>query len=612
MDINTEKYNNSHFYKYSENSISKMDHSLYEKIISIELDIKFKEKFYLYETEMSEVPKCYCGNNLKFIDMINGYRTFCSRRCMIDNVDIKEKRKKTCIEKYGVDNPSKSIDIKNIVISTNNRKFGVDFPLQSDEIKKKNKKYFIDKYGVDNPFKLPETREKAKSTIKDKYGVDHIMFSDEIKNKNKKYFIEKYGVDNPSKLPETREKAKITNNLKYGVDSALQNPLFLEKMKSTNNLRYGSEFYTKTNDYKEKIKNYVFIKNTSIINNSTYRLIKSEIDEYIIFCNICNNQFVIQRQLYRNRIRNFIEICLNCNPISSGFSIDEKKVFSFIRENFNGEIVENFKLNKKEIDIYLPDIKIGFEFNGLYWHSELHKSKSYHYDKYEFFKNNNIHIVNIWEDDWIYKQDIVKSMILNKLGKSNKIFARKCEIREVSDNKLIREFLETNHIQGFVGSKVKLGLYFNNELVSLMTFGNLRKSLGQKSKEGSYELLRFCNKLNTSVVGGASKLFKYFKDNYKPLEIISYSMNSHSVGNIYKILGFELSSETKYNYFWVKNTIRYHRFNFRKDKLIIEGNDPNLTESEIMYKKGYFRIFDSGSKKWVIKNPTYISGILAR
>ena len=374
-------------------------------------------------------------------------------------------------------------------------------------------------------------------------------------------------------------------------------------MKFTNNLKYGSEFYTKTNEYKEKIKSYVFIKNTSIINNSTYRLVKSEIDEYTIFCNTCNNQFVIQRQLYRNRIKNFVDICLKCNPISSGVSIDEKKVFSFIRENFSGNIVENFKLNKKEVDIYLPELKLGFEFNGLYWHSELHKSKSYHYDKYEFFKQNNIHIVNIWEDDWLYKQNIVKSMIINKLGKSDKIYARKCQIKEVTDNKLVREFLEKNHIQGFVGSKVKIGLFYNKELVSLMTFGNLRKSLGQKKEDGKYELLRFCNKLNTSVVGGASKLFKYFINIHKPNEMISYSMNSHSIGDLYKMLGFDLISETKYNYFWVKNTIRYHRFNFRKDKLISEGNDPNLTEYEIMYQKGYFRIFDSGSKKWAIKTP---------
>ena len=134
-----------------------------------------------------------------------------------------------------------------------------------------------------------------------------------------------------------------------------------------------------------------------------------------------------------------------------------------------------------------------------------------------------------------------------------------------------------------------------------MTFGNLRKSLGQKSMDGSYELLRFCNKLGYSVVGGAGKLFKYFLKNYDIKEVISYSDNSRGVGNLYKQLGFELISETVPNYYWIIDGIRKHRFNFRKDKLIKEGNDPNKTEVQIMNDKGYNRIFDCGSKKWIFE-----------
>ena len=116
--------------------------------------------------------------------------------------------------------------------------------------------------------------------------------------------------------------------------------------------------------------------------------------------------------------------------------------------------------------------------------------------------SNGIQLFHICEDDWIYKQNIIKSMILNKLGKSsNKIYARKTEVKEVIDNKLVREFLDNNHIQGFVGSKIKLGLFYKDELVSLMTFS---KRTFMKNED--YELVRFCNKLNTNVIGGASKL----------------------------------------------------------------------------------------------------------
>ena len=189
-------------------------------------------------------------------------------------------------------------------------------------------------------------------------------------------------------------------------------------------------------------------------------------------------------------------------------------------------------------------------------------------------------------------------MILHKLGKSKKIYARKCEIK-TPNNKDVREFLINNHIQGFVGSNIKLGLYFEDELVSLMTFGNLRKSLGQVSSEGSYELLRFCNKLGYSIIGGASKLFKYFLNNYDVKEITSYSDSSRGVGNLYKLLNFEFIHESTPNYYYIINGVKKHRFNFRKDKLIREGGDPNKTEVQIMNEKGYFRIFDCGSKKWI-------------
>jgi len=290
--------------------------------------------------------------------------------------------------------------------------------------------------------------------------------------------------------------------------------------------------------------------------------------------------------------------CPKCNR----FNIQQSKIFEFIKENYQETFLNDRKiLNGKEIDIYIPELKLGFEFNGLYWHSELYKDRLYHLNKSKDCLNVGIDLFHIWEDDWIYKQDIVKSMIINKLGKTpNKIYARKCTIKEISDNKLIREFLNKNHIQGFVGSKIKIGLYYNDELISLMTFGNLRKSLGTKSREGSYELLRFCNKLNTNIVGGASKLFKHFLRNYDVKEIISYSDNSRGQGNLYQQLGFNLISETEPNYYWIIDGKRHHRFNFRKDKLIKEGADPSKTEIQIMTEKGYYRIFDCGNKKWIL------------
>jgi len=126
--------------------------------------------------------------------------------------------------------------------------------------------------------------------------------------------------------------------------------------------------------------------------------------------------------------------------------------------------------------------------------------------------------------------------------------------------------------------------------------------MGKKStNDGEYELLRFCNKLNTNVIGGASKLFKYFINNYKPVEITTYADRSISQGKLYKILGFELQGKTQPNYYYIIDGIRCHRFNYRKDKLIKQGFDSNKTEHEIMIEQKIFRIYDSGNLKYKIK-----------
>jgi hypothetical protein len=131
-----------------------------------------------------------------------------------------------------------------------------------------------------------------------------------------------------------------------------------------------------------------------------------------------------------------------------------------------------------------------------------------------------------------------------------------------------------------------------------MTFGSLRTPQGNSPKDDEYELLRFCNKLNYTVVGGASKLLSHFVKSNSPKKIISYSDISRSSGNMYEKLGFVKISDSDPNYYWIIDGVRKHRFGFRKDILIREGFDPNKTESEIMNERGYYRIWDCGSSRW--------------
>lgn len=454
------------------------------------------------------------------------------------------------------------------------------------------------------------SNEKRKITSIERFGVNNYAKTDECKEKIAENNFKKYGVKTTLLEKNTKDKIKKTIFERYGVNEILSSKDIIEKGKKTIFEKYGVTHYNKTVDFYNKTYN-------RWKREALEKLERYEIKDFIlkedrtidIKCDCGEEHYfnITTKNLYqRKEIQNNI-LCTICNSvISQKQSGKELQVLNFIRENYDGKIIENDKEIISELDIYLPDIRLGFEFNGIYWHSDLYKDRKYHLNKTEDCEKNDIQLIHIFEDDWIFKQDIVKSMILNKLNKnSNKIYARKCLMREMDDNNLIRDFLNKNHIQGYVGSSVKIGLFYENELISLMTFGKTRKHMGYKSKENHYELLRFCNKLNTNVIGGASKLFKYFIETYNPEEIITYADRSWSQGKLYYELKFSLVGKTEPNYnYYDMRCNKFNRFNFRKDVLIKNGYDSNKTEFEIMDELGYLRVFNSGNLKFLFKQIT--------
>lgn len=392
-------------------------------------------------------------------------------------------------------------------------------------------------------------------------------------NKVKETFIENYGHNHHFKSESTKNKIKETFKRNYGTEHFSHSQKYRDNCDEIKNKRI-----TTINDSYKESENIISISGGT-------------------FTKYCENhlgEYVIDRGLYSNRKINGIDTCTICFPKSENNSIKEKELLTYITKNYDGEVLPNHRIGNRELDIYIPKLNLGFEFNGLYWHNELSKSNHYHLDKTEFFEEKDIKLIHIYEDDWFSKNLIIKSRISNLLGKSNRIYAKNCEIKELSP-KESNIFLTENHIQGSVNGKIKIGLFYLGELVSIMTFGGLRKSLGNKTKDGEWELLRFCNKLGVTIVGGASKLFKFFVKTFTPLNVISYADRSWSNGDLYYKLGFQLSHKTKPNYYYIVNKERQNRYNFRKDKLIKEGYDPSLSEHKIMLNRKIYRIYDSGS-----------------
>ena len=250
----------------------------------------------------------------------------------------------------------------------------------------------------------------------------------------------------------------------------------------------------------------------------------------------------------------------------------------------------------KLLDIFIPEYNIAIEYDGEYWHSTANRGAKNGYLKYLKCLDNNISLFTFRDSEWKSKKEIIKSVLVNKFGKSKtNLYARKCEIKLV-DKFSKSKFLVDNHLQGKCGSSIDLGLYYENVLVSIMTFGKRRKNMGSSSKDDEYELIRFCTKLNISVIGGASKLLKHFIKNYKPNIIVTFANNRWSDGGLYEKIGFNFSHNSKPSYKYLVNNVLKDRFNYRKDVLVKEGFDESKTEFEIMDERGFPRLYDCGNK----------------
>jgi len=458
------------------------------------------------------------------------------------------------------------------------------------------KKKIQEKYGVDNVFQLEKTKDKIKETVNLKYGVDNVSQSEDIQNKKQETYLKRTKDIND----EINMKRSETIFNMYGVKNISQTSIIKNKKQEI----WANKTIEELDEIIEKRKK------THIRNNGDYNIYINNRPAFIIsndknyvkylsknlhlFKCEHGHEFILTTDNYYNRKRSEIDLCVICNPLNSlHTSGKELKLLKFIKEHYNGEIITNDRniLNGKELDIYLPELKLAFEFNGLYWHNELNKDKNYHLDKYKKCKDNDIKLFHIYEDDWDYRKNIIKSMILNKLNiTKNKIYARNTDIRIITDNKIIKDFLNENHLQGYTSSSIKIGLFYNNNLISLMIF---------KKKDNNYEITRFVNKLNMIIIGGASKLFNYFIKNHSYDNITTFSNNDYSDGNLYEILNFKKIKNLLPDYSYIYNKKRRHKFNFRKNKLKKMGYDISTkTEHDICLENGLFRIYDSGKIKW--------------
>ena len=500
-------------------------------------------------------------------------------KCSLQNEIVKEKSKKTCIEKYGVEVATASDIVKDKIKKTNIEKYGTEYPLQNESI-------------------LKATRE---TSLKNN-GAPYPLQNKEILNKTKNSLFNNYNVYNPSHSQEVLEKMKQTNIEKYGCNAPAQNKKVLEKMKQTNIEKYGFEWGVQSNIVKDAMNNSRIIKNKNYINARLgLDLTESEVEQMNInrYTNYSNEYLYSVIDYYENGVQPPLNILRGQFSYSAFYK--KSNIFNYEFKNnissYEEELCDwlesiNIQYNTNvrdvivpyELDIYIPEHNMAIEFNGYYWHSDKFVDKKYHQMKTKMCNEKGITLIHIHEYLYKDKSEIYNNIIKSKLNLNERVYARKCILKEVPKQEE-KEFLNNYHLQGFVGSNKCYGLYYNDELLTLCSFGKSRFN-----KKYEYELLRNCTKPNITVVGGLSKIIKHYKNEIDNKDIVCYSDAS---------ISYNKNSElTSPNYVWIKNNLVLKRYQTMKHKLpaLLNDNfDKSLSETENMKNNGFCRVYDSGN-----------------
>jgi len=472
---------------------------------------------------------------------------------------------------------------------------------------KRQKQTTLDRYGVDNINKLESTKQKIKETCLKRYGVESHNKLKSVKDKKKKTLIKNYGEEG-LKHSDILEKRRKTSLDRYGEEHHLKTKRGMEKQKATLFKNYGVDSPMRIKGMSERFKKVWVEKNLEsyvkrLIKVRGYKLISSYVNSHSNITLECEKGHHFE--ILWNSFQQGNGTCPECYPLKKGISKPEKDIKEYIESlGFECSHKNRSIITPYEIDVLVDEKKLAIEYCGLWCHSSggnvpFTASPDQHLKKLNRCESKGYHLLTIFEDEWLNSKDVVLSIIKLKLGNvTTKIPARKCEIREIS-YKVKHEFIESNHLQGDKASTHNIGLYYNEALVSVMSFLCLNK------QHKKFEIARYCTTPDTIIQGGGSRLLSYFKKNFDWTDLITYADRRWSTGNCYHKMGFVLDYTTNPNYWYWGKSIkgRKHRLNYSKRCLAqMESYDDELSEFQIMTLEGYSWIHDCGNIKFSIKN----------
>ena len=448
--------------------------------------------------------------------------------------------------------------------------------------------------STDNPMYRDNVREKVRQAMISDPNRSEIIAkatkaaqTDEVKQRRKQTNLKRYGAISPASNEEVKQKIAETNLSKFGCIAPAQNTLVQEKMESTTFERFGVSNWMKDKNNAsyigQKVKESRRAKGIYRLSNG--KLLVDECKKYGVLPTSARN--IIKKRGESA----FIHWLYSEDKTASSLESDVLKRltdYGFIVEKFNREVKElknsGFSY-RPDLAVHHNDKTIYLDIDGLYYHSEKRKDNRYHMDKVQAYQACNLNLLQIRQDE-IYGESfqILVGLLKSKLGLNKTINGRKTKISEVKQS-VAHNFLHNNHMMGAYNGAKHIGLFFNDELILLMSYRKINSTI---------ELSRLCTKVGHTVVGGLSKLLKYIK-NVESLPIISFVDLRYADGNGLKKVGF-IHESTTLGWKWTDGSFTYDR-SFCKANM----DERMMTEREHAEEKGLYKIYDAGQAKFILK-----------
>ena len=523
--------------------------------------------------------KCIvCGKEFEIPKTYLEKRT-CSARCA--NLAGKSQREQTNMERYGVTNVSYSPEILNKIKKSNEEKYGVSWSFQSEEVKSKISDTLMARYGVDNPMKCAEIQQKAAQTNLEKYG-DTTPFgkNSTLKPKIDAANLAKYGTIDPGNRPEGIRKREETNLRRFGARYYKLSEHGKKAVENTCLERYGAKSPFESAIIQEKCKDSLE-KRYGVRNMMESQIIKDRLSEsvqnkYGVPWACMLPQCIAANGVKNSKINRQFGEMLQCNSIP--YQIE-------------------FPLERKSFDFLIDGTNILIEINPSYSHTTVdtkfgNVSKEYHIDKSAIAYNHGYRCIHVFDwDDW--------EKIINLVKPRNKVFARKCKVSTISAEECAK-FLNKYHLQGNCkGQSIRYGLYKDDELIQVMTFG-----LPRYNHKADLELLRLCTKPCIDVVGGAERLMKHAITHSQARSIVSYCDLSKFEGDVYEKLGFKpIKDNLEPSLHWSKGTKQITDNLLRQrgyDQLFGTNFGKGTSNEELMLEHGWLPVYDCGQQTYIL------------